>query len=289
MEIPRDLYPFEGRTVQVGGHGIHTLDEGRGSPVLMVHGNPTWSFYYRNLVLALRDTHRVVVPDHIGCGFSDKPSLDEYPYTLDRRVEDLTALVDSLELGDDITLVVHDWGGMIGMAWAVRNAHRIRRIVVLNTAAFPKPDSKRLPWSLGLVRNTWLGAWLVQGFNAFSWGATRLAVTRRPLSPPVRKAYCAPHDTWDNRLSTLRFVQDIPLGPEDPGWDTVTRTADGLKAFADTPVLICWGARDFVFDDHFLREWQSRWPHATVHRYEDCGHYVLEDARDEVIAQVRTF
>ena len=287
--VPKALYPFEGRTLDVGGHRLHTLDEGSGAPVLMVHGNPTWSFYYRHLVQALSGSHRVVVPDHIGCGLSDKPPLSDYPYTLARRVKDLGEVVEALDLGDRITLVVHDWGGMIGLGWAVQHPERVRRIVLLNTAAFPKPASKRLPRTLGLVRNTRLGAWLVLRGNAFARGATHMAVTRRPLPADVRRAYTAPYDRPEARLATLRFVQDIPLGPDDPAWEVVEQTAAGLEAFSDTPALICWGAKDFVFDDHFLDEWRRRWPHAEVHRFADCGHYVLEDARDEVIEQVLAF
>jgi len=105
----------------------------------------------------------------------------------------------------------------------------------------------------------------------------------------VRRAYTAPYDRPAARLATLRFVQDIPLGPDDPAGEVVEQTAAGLEAFSDTPALICWGAKDFVFDDHFLDEWRRRWPHAEVHRFADCGHYVLEDARDEVIEQVLAF
>ncbi len=255
----------------------------------MVHGNPSWSFYYRNLVRALRDRHRVIAPDHIGCGFSDKPSVDDYPYTLERRICDFSEVMARLDPGDEITLVVHDWGGMIGLAWAVEHAERVKRIVLLNTAAFPMPSTKKMPWTLGLVRNTRVGAWLVLRFNAFSWGATRMAVTRRPMPPEIRKAYCAPYNNVANRIATLRFVQDIPLRPSDASWNIVEQTAGKLHRFNDTPVLVCWGAKDFIFDDHFLAEWRQRWPHAVVHRFEDCGHYILEDAMEEVVGLVRDF
>ncbi len=115
------LYPFRGHFLDLQGIRLHYLDEGRGEPVVMVHGNPTWSFYYRELVKALRDDYRVVVPDHVGCGLSDKPDDDRYDYTLDRRVADLEALLDHLGLTSDLTLVLHDWGGMIGMAYASRH------------------------------------------------------------------------------------------------------------------------------------------------------------------------
>ena len=109
------------------------------------------------------------------------------------------------------------------------------------------------------------------------------------MPPEIRDAYCAPYDSVENRIATLRFVQDIPLSPSDPSWSMVEKTAEKLSVFKDTPVLVCWGARDFVFDDHFLAEWEARWPHAAVHRFEDCGHYILEDASEEVISRIRDF
>ena len=156
---------------------MHYLDEGPrdAPPVLMLHGNPTWSFYYRNLVLALRDRYRCIVPDHIGCGLSDKPGDEQYDYRLRSRIEDVDALVRHLELDQPLTLVVHDWGGMIGFAWAVKSPDRIARSVILNTAAFPLPEDKKMPPALSLVRDTSLGAFLVTRFNAFSGIAARVA------------------------------------------------------------------------------------------------------------------
>lgn len=282
------LYPFEGRFLDLDGVRLHYLDEGAGEPVVAVHGNPTWSFHYRGLVHALRGSHRVVVPDHIGCGLSDKPGDRRYRYTLARRVADFSVLMDQLAL-DGVTLVVHDWGGAIGLTWAVRNLARVRRLVILNTAAFHMPRSKRLPWQLWLVRDTPLGALLVRGLNAFARGATRDACTRTRLPREVRDAYCAPYDSWANRIAILRFVQDIPLRENDPAYGTISEVGQGLPRLADRPVLICWGARDFVFDDHFLAEWQRIFPAARVHRFGDAGHWVMEDASSEIIELVRGF
>jgi haloalkane dehalogenase len=281
-------YPFTGHYLDRGGLRCHYLDEGRGEPLVMLHGNPTWSFYYRNLVLGLRDAYRTVVPDHIGCGLSDKPDDFRYEYSLKQRVLDLEALLDHLGLRGGLTLVLHDWGGMIGMAYAHRHPERVRRLVILNTAAFPMPAGKRLPWPLWLCRNTPAGPFLVRGLNAFSRGAARFCVTR-PLPPLVREGYLAPYDSWRNRIAVLRFVQDIPLGPGDRGFELVREVGDGLHRFAAVPALICWGERDFVFDRDFLSEWQARLPHAEVHRFPDAGHYVLEDAGDEVLSLVRDF
>ena len=289
MNIPAHIYPFQPKSLKIDGVSLSYVDEGTGPPVLMVHGNPSWSIYYRSLVKRLSASHRCIVPDHIGCGFSDKPGMDTYPYTLERRISDLSRLVEHLDLQQPLTLVVHDWGGMIGMSWAVENPEKVARIVVLNTGAFPLPSTKKLPATLSLVRNTWLGSLLVKHGNAFSRGATTMAIKKRPMSKELKAAYMAPYDSPANRIATLRFVQDIPLQEGDPGYDIVTATAERLSRFSETPVLICWGDLDFVFDHHFLAVWEQTWPHADVHRFADCGHYVLEDAEDEIGALVENF
>jgi haloalkane dehalogenase len=254
----------------------------------MLHGNPTWSFYYRNLVLALRDRYRCIVPDHIGCGLSDKPADDAYDYRLQSRIEDLDTLIASLGLQQPLTLVVHDWGGMIGFAWAVRQPQRIARLVILNTAAFPLPGDKQLPAALRLVRDTALGAFLVRRFNAFSAIAAHVGF-RKPVSKAVREAYTLPYDSPANRIATLRFVQDIPLGEQDPGFDILLNTAERLHLLEEKPCLIAWGERDFVFDAAFLDKWQEYYPQASVEHLPDCGHYVLEDGGPALIDTIVEF
>ena len=289
MHLDRKIYPFEGKYAQVDGHHLHYLDEGQGAPVLMLHGNPSWSIYYRNLVLALRNEYRCIVPDHIGCGLSDKPKDSEYEYSFVQRAHDVQTLLEHLNVSEKITLVLHDWGGLIGMLYATQNIDKISRIVLLNTAAFHLPKSKKIPAALRLARNTSLGSFLVQGFNAFSRCAAWVGCKRNPMSKSVRNAYCAPYDTWQNRIATLRFVQDIPLSPKDRGYRELTQVEKGLKNFKEKPSLICWGLKDFVFDRHFLEEWERIWPEAKVHRFEDCGHYILEDASDEIIPLIQEF
>ncbi|MFO0945454.1 MAG: alpha/beta fold hydrolase [Planctomycetota bacterium] len=280
--VVNELYPFASHFFEVPGGRLHYLDEGSGPPIVMLHGNPTWSFYYRDLVKDLRGRFRVIVPDHVGCGLSDKPGDDRYPYTLRRRVEDLEALLEHLGVIRDITMVVHDWGGMIGFAFATRHPERIRRLVVLNTAAFHLPKGKRFPWQLALVRNTPFGSLLVRGLNAFCLGTVRFGCTRSRLPEEVKRGYLAPYDSWDHRIAVLRFVQDIPLRPGDPGHDLVSEVESNLGRLKDVPMLICWGERDFVFDGEFLGEWERRFPAAKVHRFADAGHLVLEDAASEV-------
>jgi haloalkane dehalogenase len=283
------LYPFSSHFMTIGGHRLHYLDEGGGKPVLMIHGNPTWSFYYRRLVAGLSDTFRTIVPDHIGCGLSDKPGPERYGYRLKNRVDDLGVLIDRLEPERKLTLIVHDWGGMIGMAWAVNHPDRIGRIVVTNTAAFPPPAGKTIPLRLSVIRNlTPLGAVLALGLNAFARGAAWMAPKRR-LSADVRAGLLAPYNSWNNRIATLRFVQDIPLSENDPSFTILTNTADRLFLLADKPMLICWGMHDFVFDADYLAEWQKRFPAVEVHRFEQAGHYLLEDEPARVLETIRKF
>lgn len=289
VNFRREHYPFVGHTLDRDGIGLHYLDEGAGEAVVMVHGNPTWSFYYRRLVLGLRGQCRTIVPDHIGCGLSDKPDDTRYQFTLERRVADLDALISHAKLPEKITLVLHDWGGMIGMTWAAQNPHRIARLVLLNTAAFHLPKTKKLPPSLWVCRNTPLDALLIRKAGLFVRLVARWGVATRQLTPVERDAYLAPSTAKASRLAQLRFVQDIPLTPDHPTHALISEVQGKLAQFARTPTLICWGAKDWVFDDHFLAEWKRILPQAEVHRFPDASHLVLEDKPDEILMLVKQF
>lgn len=284
----KDIYPFAGKFLDVGGPRLHYLDEGSGDPVFCLHGNPTWSFFYRNLVPALSQNHRVIVPDHIGCGLSDRPGDKDYHYTLERRVADFNALVDAVAPSGKVILVLHDWGGMIGCTWAVRNPDRVRRMVLFNTSGFSMPKGQPLPFSLKLCRLGPIGALLVRGLNIFCLGAARYC-SIKGLNQAAREGFLAPHATWKDRLSVLRFVQDIPMKPGDDAYEAVRTTESSLGLLKDVPKLFCWGRQDFVFNDAFLGEWQRRFPEAKYHVFENAGHYLLEDAPGEIIAAVKDF
>jgi cis-3-alkyl-4-acyloxetan-2-one decarboxylase len=288
MVISADEYPWKGEYLDLAGNQLHYLDEGEGEPLVMVHGNPTWSFYYRNLVKAFSDRHRCIVPDHIGCGMSDKPGVDAYPYTLRQRVDDLETLLEKLEVQDNITLVVHDWGGMIGLTYAHRHPEKIKRLVILNTGAFQLPKSKGFPWSLWFCRS-FFGPLLVRGFNAFCLAAVYWCATRKKLTAEIEHGYLAPYDNWEDRAAILRFVQDIPLKRSDVGHQLISEVEANLEQFRKIPAVICWGDKDFVFDKHFLKIWREKLPAATVHQWEDSGHYILEDRGEEIIEIVDQF
>jgi len=246
----------------------------------MLHGNPTWSFYYRELVQALAPQLRCIVPDHIGMGLSDKPG--HYPYTLATRIADVEALVASLGL-KRVHLVVHDWGGAIGFGFAARHPGLIGRMVILNTAAFASPH---IPASIRLCKIPAIGPIIVRAFNGFAWPATWMAMDRRALSPAEKRGFLFPYDSWANRVAVSAFVRDIPLDVTHPSWSTLQTVEEGLAQLRDRTPLIIWGGKDFCFNDHFLTRWRELLPRAQVHRLADAGHYVLADAREEVVPRV---
>jgi haloalkane dehalogenase len=280
--FPSRLYPFQTAQLPVPGAVMSYVDEGSGSPVLLVHGNPTWSFYYRRLIPALSGQQRVIAPDHIGCGLSTKPQ--HYPYSLATHIANLGRLIDQLNV-DQLDLVLHDWGGAIGLGWAVRNPERVRRIVLLNTAAFLSP---RIPWRIAVCRYPVFGDLAVRGLNAFAVAATFMAV-ERPMEPAVRDGFLFPYRSWADRVAIQRFVRDIPLSPRHPTWALIDAIDRDLVLLRDRPMLILWGGRDWCFSDHFLAGWLQRFPAAEVARFDAAGHYLLEDAHAEVVPRVVRF
>ncbi|MDT8450170.1 MAG: alpha/beta fold hydrolase, partial [Wenzhouxiangellaceae bacterium] len=260
------LYPFQSNFHELrSGHCMHFVDEGPVDerPVVMVHGNPTWSFYYRELIRGLSDSHRCMALDHVGMGLSDRPPDREYDYTLATRVADFGDWLDSVEPDRPVDLVVHDWGGAIGLSWAAAHPERVRRIVILNTWAFTIPENVDLPRSLALAR-TWPGALLITCFNAFSSVAARVATESRLERNVVRSMVAPYRGAPSRRLATLRFVQDIPLKQSDPAWSVLAETERNLPRLADCPILLGWGGRDFVFDDRVLDKWREIFPDAEL-------------------------
>jgi len=283
LESIRTLYPFPPHYLTIGGQRMHYVDEGAGPTVVMLHGNPTWSFYYRNAIRALAGDYRVIAPDHIGCGLSEKPQV--YPYTLAQHVDNFEKLADHLEL-DDITLMVHDWGGPIGFGFAARHPERIRRFVVSNTAAFRGVA----PLRIRCCRIPLLGALAVRTFNGFAAGATRLACHKHErMTPDVRRGYLLPYDSYRNRVAVHGFVLDIPTHSAHPTYKLIEEISASLSQFRDRPMSIFWGVQDFCFNETYLDRWIERFPDAAVHRFEDAGHYVLEDAHELILPALRDF
>ena len=282
------LYPFKSRRLELGGYEMHYLDEGKGETVLMVHGNPTWSFYFREVVKALSPDFRCIVPDHVGMGLSDRPDDAHYNYTLKSRVDDLETLMASVAPTGPVTLIVHDWGGMIGMSWAVRHPERIKAIVALNTSCFTLPPEKKFPPGLTVMRGGLTGIPL-RAFGFIRKIVLRSCTAKKRLSAAIMAGYLEPYAGWNKSRAVHRFVQDIPLGAGDAAWNTATETESKLAALKAVPMLLPWGMKDWVFDKTFLNGWIKRFPKATVRLFPDSGHFLLEDSSDEVVALIKDF
>jgi cis-3-alkyl-4-acyloxetan-2-one decarboxylase len=285
----KKLYPFSSHYMKIRGLDYHFIDEGSGEPLVMLHGNPTWSFYYRFLVKGLSSRYRCLVPDHIGCGLSEKPDETKYDFRLADRMEDLGIFLDRLNIKKDITFILHDWGGMIGMAYAVRHPERIKRLVILNTAAFFLPKKKKLPLRLQIARNLPIIAEpAILNLNLFAIAALYMA-SNKGLDKDIKKGLTAPYDSPGNRLAILKFVQDIPVNPSDFSYSVVSDTEQNLFLLRDKPMLICWGMKDFVFDEDFLLQWRQKFPTAQVYQFLEAGHYILEDIPETILKYVNQF
>jgi pimeloyl-ACP methyl ester carboxylesterase len=297
----RSEYPFDSRFLEfpcVGpeSHGgpnplrMHYVDEGpklgdadssNRSTILCVHGNPTWSFYYRSIVSRFRSSHRVVAVDHIGCGLSDKPQ--QYRYTLAQHTENLIALIDELDL-QNITLVVHDWGGAIGLGAAVQRPDRFRKMMILNTGAFPPTY---IPRRIAACRIPILGSLAIRYGNLFARTAIYMAIDRLPkLSDHARQGLLAPYDSPAHRVAIDSFVRDIPMSPSHPTWRVLEKLEQDLPMLRELPIRFVWGMRDWCFRPECMERMNRCWPNATRLELSDVGHYVMEEAPSEVLSEL---
>jgi len=279
----RRLYPFASHELLLNNSRYHYIDEGQGRPLLFVHGNPTWSFYWRNLIQPLRQQFRCLAVDHMGCGLSEKPA--NFNYRLTSHIENLATLMERLDL-TNVTLLVHDWGGAIGLGAALQAPHRVQQLVLFNTGAFPPPF---VPWRIAVCRTPLFGEVAVRGLNLFARAALCMAVAYpERMTPEVRSALLAPYDSWTNRIAIQRFVDDIPFTRRHPTWQVLERIERELITLSHLPTLVFWGMKDWCFRSCLERLLQS-FPHAEVHRLEDASHYVVEDAHERIVPILQRF
>lgn len=282
--IPNELkneYPFASQFLKIDEKNkLHFIDQGNGPVIVMLHGNPTWSFFYRNLIKDLSKTHRVIVPDHIGCGLSSKP--ENYDYTLKNHIDNVEKLLKHLNI-DKFSIIVHDWGGAIGMGVATRNPTRIEKIVAMNTACFTSTD---IPFRINILRND-IGEWMIRSMNAFAYPATFMAVSKK-LNPIIKKGFLLPYNNFQNRIATAKFVRDIPMNKNHQTYPELKKIEDHLSEI-NAPVLLLWGEKDFCFNMNFFNRWKEFFPKAKAISYPDGSHYLLEDKYPEVSKEISTF
>jgi acyl-CoA synthetase (AMP-forming)/AMP-acid ligase II/pimeloyl-ACP methyl ester carboxylesterase len=285
------LYPFRSRFVTVGrgtatggtqGHRMHYVDEGSGPVVVCLHGNPTWGFLFRNLIAALRDDFRVIVPDHIGCGLSDQPG--DVCFRAGDRIGHLEDLLAELGVGR-FSLVMHDWGGPLGTGLAVRRPADVERLVYFNTTL---AEMALLPGMIRRAAAPVIGRLLTQDTMQFLKLLTSFGVVQA-IPEEVKRGYLRPYRSRAGRRAIWGFVQDIPFSPSHPTAPLMDDMVARLPVLADTPVKIIWGMKDPCFHPGILRQVAARFPQADVVRVPDASHLVLEDAPGRSIAAIREF
>jgi haloalkane dehalogenase len=271
----------------VNGFEMHFVDEGRGEPIVLIHGDPTWGYLYRTFIPILSQRRRCIVPDHMGMGKSGIPR-EAYPYQLRHHVANLEALLLHLNL-HEMTLVLHDWGGPVGLGFAIRHPDRIKRLVLMNTWACAPWPGGPLPRLLELIRSE-RGEKFVLEKNGYLEPAL-VGTTHRPenLTKTVLDAYRAPFPTPESRLALLCWSRDIPVHETDPSYSEMKRIEEALPRFTGTPTLLVWGMRDPVLPESVLRTWQRTYPQATTAEIEDASHFLQEDAPERIVLCIEEF
>lgn len=281
--VSDDLFPFESRFFTApSGHAMHFVDEGRGDPIVFVHGNPSWSFEFRHLIRALRSDVRCIAPDHIGFGLSARGSFseDHHPQT---HARNLAALLDHLELRD-ITLFLSDWGGPIGLDFARRHPGRVRRLVISNTWCWPVGGDLHFR-SFSFLMSSALGQYLVRRHNFFVNRLLPMAVgDRSVLTPEIMEHYRNAQPDPEARRASAALPGHI-VGARD--WlDSIWKEH---ARFADKPVLILWGLKDMALRRKELDRWASAMWDYERREFEQCGHFLAEEAPAEVVSALRAF
>lgn len=279
--LDRQEYPFASHYLKVAAGNLHYVDEGRGAPVVMVHGNPTWSYLYRHLVKQLRSEYRCVALDHLGFGLSDKPA--DWSYLPADHAANLTALIEDLEL-KDITLVVQDWGGPLGLAYAVAHPENVARLIIMNTWAWPvNRDWYYIAFS-GFMGGP-IGRLLIRRYNFFAKSVMRQAFgDRQKLTPAAHEQYLRALATPEERKGCYVFPRQIIAATPWLGqlWENMAR-------LNGKPKLIVWGMKDIAFREKELQRWERAFPEVQSIRLRSVGHYVQEEAPDELAGAVVPF
>lgn len=278
--VYRSLYPFEHKYITLDRGTMHYIDKGEGEVLLFVHGTPTWSFLYRDLIKNLSDTYRCIAIDHLGFGLSSSDSID--PFTPEWHAENLIEFVQRLNL-KRITLCVHDFGGPIGLASAIRMPDRFKQVVMFNTWLWEtkgNPEAQKI----NKLVNSWLGKQLYLRFNV----SPRLLLKKgfrdkKYLTREIHAHYLKPFPNKRSRMSLLELAKSL-VGSSD--WYAAQWAQ--LEKLSDKKWLILWGTKDEFITTQYLERWRAALPAAQVVTL-DCGHFVPEEATQHTLESIQTF
>ncbi|MBP1909998.1 alpha/beta fold hydrolase [Methanolobus bombayensis] len=283
MEYPewlnREEYPFKSHFFRTDAGNMHYVDEGKGNPVVFIHGNPSWSFEFRNLIKNLSETHRCIAADHIGFGLSDKTK--DFSYLPRDHAKNLDSVLESLDL-HEITLVFGDWGGPIGLSYAMDHPDRIRNIVITNTWLWSVSSDWYYQAFSKFVGGP-IGKWLIKNYNFFANNIVRSTFgDKKRLTPEIHKHYLMPWNSPEERKGCWVFPKEITGSSE---W---LRTLwDRHETLRDKNILIAWGMKDIAFREKELNRWIQTFPDAKIIRFSDAGHFVSEEKPDEIVKAIK--
>lgn len=270
-------YPFKQNYMYAGKYRIHYIDEGEGPALIMLHACPMWSFFYRRFVKVFSKHFRVIVPDEVGYGLSDKPK--DYDYRLETHVDNLERLVNHLKL-EKVSFILHGWGGTIGTGFTVRHSQMVDKIIMMNSMAF---SGYKLPLRLSLCKLfPWIGKKLLVDFNLMFYGLNK-------YSAEVKLGYMLPYMKPEDRIAIIRFINDIPCKPDDLSYESVIEVEHGLWMLREHKMCIIWAVKDWLYPEKYLHKWMNYCPDAKVHRVRNAGRFISEDAPDELIAIISGF
>lgn len=278
--LTRDIFPYESRFVEIDDHVIHYVAEGRGPQLLMLHGNPTWSFLYRHLIRMLRDRFRCIALDYPGFGLST--AGPGYDYRPESHEAVLLRFIEKLDL-DDFTLVVQDWGAPIGLGAAGRRPDKVKALVIGNAWAWPVDDEPHFILFSRLLGGS-LGSALIRRLNASVNVLIPLGTRRRKLDRTEMGAYRKPLNTNDRREASHIFAREVVGSTE-----FLRRVETNLSRLKNKPVLLCWGTADVAFRERERRRFASIFPEAQTVTLNGAGHYIQEDAPEEMATAIRSW
>jgi haloalkane dehalogenase len=280
-------FPFPPQYYAGNGFAMHFVDVGSGEPIVMLHGDPTWGYLYRHFIPPLARQYRCIVPDHMGMGKSDVPQ-DRSLYCLEHHIANLEGLLIHLDIRD-ITLVLHDWGGPVGLGFATRHPERIKRLILMNTWAFAPWPGGPFPRLLELIRSQRGEAFVLKKNGYLEPALLGTTHHTEHLTSTVMAAYHAPFPTPESRLAMLCWSRDIPVQETDISYAAMKRIEQSLSQFSKTPILLVWGMQDPVLSPPVLQQWQHLFPHARTHALEDASHFLQEDAPERIVQWIEAF
>lgn len=267
--VNKELFPFQSRWTNIAGHQLHYIDEGKGDTLLFVHGTPEWSFGFRDVIRELRKKFRCVAVDHLGFGLSDKPGSANY--SVQAHAQRLTSFIEELAL-TDITLIVNDFGGGIGLSYALDHIDNVRSIVLFNTWLWSLKNDPHYSTPAKTI-NSWLGRFLYLRMN----GPVNIIMPaafgdRKKLTKEIHRHYKLPVPNAAARVALYAIARE--LMPASEWWQSLWERADVLKG---KPMMILWGMKDKFVPPYEFEKWKSRFPHATAVTFPNAGHFVQEE------------